>query len=835
MVYKGENLREISFPLGGIGTGCIGVAGNGALIDWEIFNRPNKGSINGTSFFAVTAEYPDGRRVVRILRGDVGKDLMGQYSNGRFGGYGYGPSADTMCGFPHFENVVFDGRFPIAEITFSDSGFPGNVVLTAWSPFIPLDSENSSIPVALFDIKIEGGDKNAKYSAVLSVKNPFGATENIDVSNDKYTAVAMRCADREKDDPEYGDMTVAVGAAGAIIQKYWYRGGARDAVTSFWNEIVRGDLKDRSYGEAGRRDVCSVGAKINGGEKLRCAISWNVPNQYNYWDPFKDENGRDVIWKNYYATVFEDSTASCFYTLGNYDGFYKKTAAFRDSLFSSTLDPAVIDAAASNLSVLRSPTVMRLENGAFYGFEGVHEHDGSCEGTCTHVWSYAYALCFLFPDLERSIRETEFRYDVADTGRMNFRTKLPLGRMEPRRPQCVDGQMLTVVKSYREWKISGDDAWLKSNWKTIKKVLAYAWSEENYQSWDRDRDGVLEGRQHHTLDADLMGPSSWLEGLYLLALRAGAEMAEYLGETDAAADYRRLFESGYDFTRRELFNGKYFIHKIDVSDENVVKTHDCADYVDAETGEIKYQIGEGSEIDQMLAQWHSDILGLGTIFDKDQSRAALDFMMKHNFKPRLRDVPNMWRVFALEDEAGVIMCDYPEGARKPAIPVQYCEECMTGFEYAFAGLLVAEGRIEDGLRVVRAVRDRYDGKKRNPYSEIECGANYARSMASFALVPLFSGFKFDLPRKTVGFSPLISGDFRSVFSVGTGWGDFVRTEASEEITLKGGCLELSSVTLDNAESVKRVIIDGKDVAFERRGDKISFPLCRIEQGVVFKL
>ena len=179
------------------------------------------------------------------------------------------------------------------------------------------------------------------------------------------------------------------------------------------------------------------------------------------------------------------------------------------------------------------------------------------------------------------------------------------------------------------------------------------------------------------------------------------------------------------------------------------------------------------------------------------------------------------------------MCDYPEGARKPAIPVQYCEECMTGFEYAFAGLLVAEGRIEDGLRVVRAVRDRYDGKKRNPYSEIECGANYARSMASFALVPLFSGFKFDLPNKTIGFSPLVSGDFRAVFSVGTGWGDFVRTEASEEITLKGGYLDLSCVLLDDAQSVTRVVIDGESVDFIASDGKIAFVTRTVKSKISF--
>ena len=87
-----------------------------------------------------------------------------------------------------------------------------------------------------------------------------------------------------------------------------------------------------------------------------------------------------------------------------------------------------------------------------------------------------------------------------------------------------------------------------------------------------------------------------------------------------------------------------------------------------------------------------------------------------------------------------VVCNYPDNTEKPAIPISYCEETMTGFEYSFAGLLLSRGLIEDGLKVVKAVRDRYDGKKRNPWNEIECGSNYVRSMASFALIPILSGF-----------------------------------------------------------------------------------------------
>lgn len=829
MLYTGNKLKEISFPLGGIGTGAIGISGNGSLIDFEIFNRPNKNSINGCTFFAVTAEYPDGRRIVKILQGDALKDFSGFTRGSQGRGFGEGYAQNAMVSYPHFREVVFDGRFPTAELTFCDEYFPGEVVLTAWNPMIPLDSENSSIPAAFFDICVKNGNADVKYAAFFSVTNPFLRTKNQIVEGGEYPAVMLRYADISPEDAEYGDLTVAVDAKDAVVQEYWYRGEWRDPVSTFWYEMTQGTLLDRHYEEAGKADCCTIGAPLDEGKKTRFILAWNVPNCYNYWWRLKDENDRDVMWKNYYATRYENSRASAFYALLHGDELYKKTVVFRDALHSSTLDPAVIDAISSTMSVLKSPTVLRLENGAFYGWEGVHSQKGSCEGTCTHVWSYAYALCFLFPDLERSIRETEFACDVEENGKMGFRTLLPLGRGVSKTRACVDGSMLTVVKTLREWKISGDDKWLRAHWDTVQKILAYAWHEENPDAWDLDRDGVLEGRQHHTLDMELFGPSSWLEGLYLAALSAAAEMAEYLDEYEKAADYRALFEKGYAYTKENLFNGKYFIQKIDLSRKEYTERFDCPNYWNEEQNQLKYQIADGSIIDQMLGQWHANLLGLGDIFDKEQRKTALENMIANNFKPSLREFANMWRVFALNDEGGTVICDYPEGSKKPVIPIPYCEECMTGFEYAFAGLLVSEGYLDEGIAVVRAIRDRYDGAKRNPWNEIECGNNYARAMASFSLLPIFSGFSFDLPKKSIGFSPKLPGDFRALWSLGTGWGVFSKTAKESKIELKDGALVLERLTLGNAERARAVIIDGTPVAFSQNGDVFTWErkeICR---------
>ncbi len=839
MKYTGTHLNEISFPLGGIGTGAIGLAGNGRFIDMEIFNRPNKGSVAHYTFFAVRAEYPSGKVISKILQGDVLKDLSGSHNSAKpHTGFGFGPLSTTMCGFPHFKSIEFEGRYPMARITFSDEDFPADIELEAYNPFIPHDSKNSSIPCAIFNLKIKGREEGVKYTLVFCTYNPSDSSQNTDVSNNGIYAVKLSDTSLGRDDIGYGDITISTNAEGAFVAPYWYRGSWSDAPTTFWYELEHDSFAVRNYENAGKRDSATIGtrATVGKGEEksFNFVYSWSYPNCYNYWSPLKDADGKDVIWKNYYATIFEDSLASAKYVFENLGDFYKKTLDFTDTLHSSTLDPAVIDAVSSTMSVLRSPTVLRLENGEVWGWEGVSSHEGSCEGTCTHVWGYAYALCFLFPDLERSIRDTQFANNVAPDGRMNFRTQLPLGRGVGSFRACLDGQMATVIKTYRDWKISGDDEWLASNWESVKSILEYAWSFDNYDAWDKDRDGILEGRQHHTLDMELFGPSGWLEGMYLAALRAGAEMAEHFGESERAAEYRRLFENGYNYTKENLFNGKYFIQNIDLSSRAPIDRFHCENYWNEEQNELKYQIGEGCEIDQLLGQWHATLCGLGDIFDKEQRRSALKNMYREIFKPSLREYPNAWRVFALGDEGGAIMCAYPDEVYRPVIPISYVDECMTGFEYAFAGTLISEGFIEEGLNIVRAIRDRYDGKKRNPYNEIECGSNYARPMAAFALLPIFSGFEYDMTKGYIGFSPIAGGDFNCLWSVGGAWGSFSLKNGEARINVKGGELELSAIKVLCGEEISSVTVDGRSVEFTQSGDVVGFPTTSIKRSIVVR-
>ena len=839
-VYTKQSLREISFPLGGIGTGCIGLSGCGSLVDWEIFNRPNKGGDNGFSHFAVKASRAGEAPDTRVLCADDPTQLSGTYAHG----YGAGKRSVSMQGFPHFRDAVFTGEFPIATVAFRDDTFPGEVTMTAFNPLIPRNDKDSSLPAAFVEIAVRNpGQTPVEYTFAGSLRNPSRGSVNAFTRTQRGGLLLLRQHAVGRDDPERLDMTLAAEGGDVCCQEYWYRGGWNDGLERYWRNLTEcAALPARHYDTPGDHDTGTLTVQLcaSPGETVRArfVIAWNKPNCYNYWNRLTettaDGEEKDVTWKNYYSVLFRDSAETAAYALAEWDRLYRETMRYHDALFHSTLPDAVTEALASAVSVLKSPTVLRLQDGAFYGWEGVWEHEGSCEGTCTHVWNYAYALCFLFPALERTIRETDFRYNQDDTGRMAFRMQLPPGRQRSGFRACVDGQMGGVIKTYREWKLCGDDDWLRRLWPKVKKSLEYAWSADNPDAWDRDRDGVLEGRQHHTLDMELFGPSSWLEGFYLAALKCGAEMAKRVGDNDAAREYEALFRQGKTRCDRELFNGKWYCQRIDLRDETVLSPFADAHetYWNAESGEIKYQIGEGCAIDQCLAQWHANLCGIGEIFDKAQLRTALTHLYQYNFKTDMRSHYNTFRLFAVNDEAGAVICTFPEGVQTPAIPIPYAQESMHGFEYALAGLMISEGMVEQGVRIVTAVRARYRGFNRNPWNELECGSNYARSMASFALLPIFSGFWFNMPQREIGFSPVLPGDFCAPWVLDEAWGECRITDGRTQIVLHSGTLRLRSLHLANVQAVRTVLADGEAVPFAVRGGRLCMDVTVKESLVI---
>ncbi len=637
--------------------------------------------------------------------------------------------------------------------------------------------EDSSIPGAVFLFELKNPRAVPVSATVLfnmhnCVDGDF-TNYNEFVERDGVRGINMTSEKKKPESPRWGSMGMFTPHADVTYTRAWARGAWFENLLTFWDEVQpAGEVVDRTYPPLAG-DIATLGMKaaVGPGETvtLPLFVTWSFPTMEGYWRPDVTETLPDGTaitgkprWQNHYARRFPDALSAAAFLAEHHGRLLAGTRRFSDALFSSTLPDYVLDAVSSQIATIRSTTCIVLPDGTLYSFEGCHCGDGCCEGSCTHVWNYAQTLAFLFPTLERSMREAEYRYSMADDGRMAFRISVPLGAkaaettlagtsgLGERFHPAADGQMGGVMRIYRDYMLTGDRDWLAGLWPPVKKSLEYAW-----KYWDADKDGVMEGLQHNTYDIEFFGPNTMMGSLYAGALIAGARMARVMGEEESAAGYEALARRGAAWMDAELFNGRYYIQRIDPHADRlspVATDVSLGGQERDDQGNPKYQYGQGCLSDQLFGQALARLFGLGYLFDERNVKKALASVFRYNWKADLAGHINPERVFATEGEPGLIICTWPDGGR-PRLPFVYADEVMTGFEYQVAVHLIGEGFIDEGLSIVRGIRMRYDGQYRNPFNEVECGNHYVRAMANWGLVIALSGFTFDAPGSRLRLCP----------------------------------------------------------------------------------
>jgi uncharacterized protein (DUF608 family) len=483
-----------------------------------------------------------------------------------------------------------------------------------------------------------------------------------------------------------------------------------------------------------------------------------------------------------YGQWWRDAGDVARYLHDHLDRLTQQTRLFHATYYDSTLPHWFLDRILMPVSTLATNTVQWWRNGRFWAWEGV----GCCEGTCTHVWNYAQAMARLFPELERSVRVMQDLGPAFDpkTGRVGFRGE------DPHSPYAADGQCGTVLKCYREHLQSKDDQFLKEHWPRIKLAMEYEITR------DGNADGVLEDEQWNTFDLDFIGPNTFVGALYLAALKAAARMANLQGDAAFANRCRAIAERGSAWTAANLWNGEYYVQRIPSG-------------VDT-----KFQYGTGCLADQVFGQNWANQLDLVPVYPPDQVRTALKSVYRYNWAPDIAaqnkaHPPDRW--FVQPGEAGLFICTWPQGGRMKE-PVLYRDEVWTGTEYQVASHLLYEEMIREGLSIVRGIHDRYDGRKHNPWNEVECGDHYARALASWGCLLALAGFTYDGPAGRLGFAPRWQADkFKAFFTAAEGWGSITqkRTERMQEnrLEVKYGRVQLAELALELPEAAKAVSVN----------------------------
>ena len=362
---------------------------------------------------------------------------------------------------------------------------------------------------------------------------------------------------------------------------------------------------------------------------------------------------------------------------------------------------------------------------------------------------------------------------LQSNGQQHFRVSLPIEKMgDYHSTPAADGQLGGIIKIYREWRICGNRNWLNKMWEPMRNSMNFC-----IKYWDPNNTGLPIEPQHNTYDITFLGHNGMIASFYLGALKAIVEIGKELDKD--IAKYAELLEVAEKITKETLFNGEYFIQKTEWKSLNspplkskdhwyAYESHEDKELLEKEGP--KYQYGKGCLSDGVIGAWLAEFAGLEDVMDSEQTISHLKSIYKYNYKTNLLKHANVQRPhYALGKEGGLLLCTW-ENDDKTSLPFVYSDEVWTGIEYQVASHLIKKGLKKEGLEIVKTVRERYNGTKRNPFDEMECGHFYARAMSSYALLEAYSGVSYDARTKTMTINSS-DKDCKYFFSTDSGWGN----------------------------------------------------------------
>lgn len=806
-----EDLERIGMTVGGIGCGTVYLSGDGRLYVWDIFHQPHEGVVVNKTDIPKGLQGLKGQKIAKERDGAnyIKPPTVTNQPNPFKQGFSMSLDGQPVRSLDNagWKSVRFTGRWPLGTVDYVDPGAPVRVQLNAWSPFIPLETADSSLPVTVMGYTIHNTGQKAISGKLTGIwenpvlihsrkKGEHAVSSRVD-STKQLTSITHHAATNEP---------MPVGDWGT-------------ATLATIGESTATETKDGL--------VRSFSIEPGASTTISFLLCWHFPNI-----PKLDRLGPQ---KPQYAVRFASSTDVATYVGQNFDKLKDATLAWVKTWNDSTLPQWLLDRSILTTNTLQTTTCEILAgkdypDGRFWAWEGI----GCCPGTCAHVWHYAQGVARLFPSLERNLREiTDYKIGLNPDGSIRFRA-------ESSKTIAIDSQTGIILRTWREHLLTQDKQFLTRIWPAAQKALQ--WLIDFDGKGRGGLDGLLDGEQHNTLDAEWYGKVHCLCSLYLASLRAGQEMALAMDDTKFAEQCASIHATGAEKIAT-LFNGEFYIQEEDPTKLKAIG------------------VGTGCYIDQVIGQWWANQIGLGRIYSAKNIHSALDSLWKYNFVTEIgtfRQSFDMGRHYAMAGEAGLVMCTWPKGGLRDDFKNHwqygYFNECMSGFEWQVAAHMMQEGPVIDdkdtqkaasilddpsnpksmtlrGLAIGRAVHDRYHASKRNPYNEIECSDHYARANASYSVFLAACGFEYDGPKGIIGFTPKLNPSlFKSAFTAAAGWGSFEQKLVDDtwnaKLRLQYGELKLSEIKLPwiNSKAMVRVGKDAVDATIENGVVRFKQPI-----------
>ena len=723
-IYRGEELKTIGMPVGGIGAGQLYVRGDGTLACWWVANNAyntGPGRADQMDF-----DTPHGRWEVCYQTFEP----FSFFKQGFKLSYKQGNKTITKyLNKTDFDNEGFIGEYPIAKVLYQNkkNKLPLEVSMEAFSPFIPMQLRESANPATILKFKLKNISKRdvtvnltgfIENMVMADLKYEIkGSVRNSDCSSSKRTTLFMDFVpadDTLMHHPYFGNMSLSLLDDTGVVN-----------TGSSNNGVQQKELGEELIGEV------SSHTQLNSGEEKEIIflLTWYFPNRPQDvdmgWDWNKPIKTAGPIRGNMYANWFNSSLDVADYIHDNYNTLTNGTYLFHQIWYEkSTLPYWLKQRILMPVSILATETVQWYADNKFMLWEGV----GSCYGNCTHVYNYAQATAALFPEIERSIREK------SDYG-VSFKKDGAILSRNGRERIFMDGHLGAILKAYREHLNSKDGIFLSRNWRKIKKSMEYAIKE------DGNADGLMETTQSNTYDINFSGANTYVGSLYIAALKACAEMATLVNDKAFAETCRNIAEKGSRLSVERLWNGSYFIQDVDLQKHP------------------KFQYAKGCLSDQLFGQTWASLLGLGNVYDSQKTDSTFQSIWKYNWASDVAPQTQKYtpeRDYALPGEPGLFICTWPFSEHMNENGVRYRNEVWTGIEYQVATGMIYNGMLMEGLSLVKGVHERYRPEKHNPWNEVECGDHYGRALASWGVLKALEGYYYNGPKGILKIAPAIN-------------------------------------------------------------------------------
>jgi len=818
-VYMAQDRVRSGIAHGGIGAGSVELRKDGQFYNWSIFNNeplstgplfqlrtnPLDAWRESLQFFIVRYQEEGKEAKLKLLQ------LNQSLSEGAMESIDY-----YFPWMTAIEKIEYSARFPFTWITFTDSEMPLKIELEAFSPFIPNDVKNSSLPGVYFNFKITSlSEKNIKVMLVASQRNLVG-----------YDVIEKYFVGELEERPGFKFFEQTAGGMDTTASSFGQMGMASvsDSSTYYigWEhkhpyyEYLLVDDKLRNINDADNRNKTDKisGKKLgnysfgNKDQRMFSSIAishtlspeatlentfimtWFFPNNYG---SYNDKNtrekeldyssGQKLTKKSghYYNNYFNSAANVADYMVKEQKSLTSKTKKFMDDMYQSDIDLFVLDQINSHLNTLITSTVLTKDM-KFGIREGITSDKSWGPNNTSDVALYGSIMTIsLFPELQKSAMRSH-RNLQTEKGEINHGLGFDLDYNQNGTWGVYDridlpGNYIQMV--LRDYFLTNDTAYLNEMWPSVKKAIDYVLAEK-----DKNKDLMPEmnGIMCSYDNFPMYGLSSYIQSQWVCSLTAAAIAAEKKGDMAAEKKYKKIAQSGSALMDKYLWNGKYFRLSNDYDSTTGNKGTD-----------------EGCLTDQIIGQWIAHQCGLPYLFKKENVKTALGNIMDLSYKP----------------DFGLRNCSWPQypgifPIHETDLWVDQANTCWTGVELAFASFLIYEGLVKEAYDVIRTVDNRY--RRANLYFDHqEFGGHYFRPMSAWGIINAMLGLQIHCGTYT--FDPKLTQDsFTLFFAFPGGTAHYIKSQDAIEIKVLSGEWRYNKLVLLNTAMQSAVAGDKKSVS-----------------------